>query len=192
MVTTIADCIIGTLERALSSGVQFDACGMWEDMAYRAGPLLSPRHFKKYLVPHYRRIAELLHRYGVHVLWVDCDGNIDALIPLWLDAGVNCMFPLEIGVWRADPVDYRRQYGKELLMMGGFDKHILQGAPEQIRCEVERLAPLVADGGYIGFCDHRVPPDVPLENYRLFVSLQREVWGQGVNLSPQGKIVKAL
>ena len=192
MVATVADCIIGTLEKALSSGVQFDACGMWEDMAYRAGPLLSPRHFKKYLVPYYRRLVDLLHRYGVDVVWVDCDGNIEALIPLWLEAGVNCMFPLEVGVWQADAVAYRKQYGKDLLMMGGFDKHILQKSPDDIRREVDRLAPLVAEGGYIGFCDHRVPPDVPLENYRLFVNLQRDVWGQGVNLPPQGKIVKAV
>ena len=192
MVSTVADCIIGTLEKAFTSGVQFDTCGMWEDMAYRAGPLLSPRHFKQYLVPHYRRIVDLMHKHGVDVVWPDCDGNIDTLIPLWLDAGVNCMFPLEVGVWEADPVAYRKQYGKELLIMGGVDKHLLQRTPDDIRREVDRLAPLVAEGGYIGFCDHRVPPDVPLENYRLFVNLQREVWGQGINLPPQGKIVKAI
>lgn len=191
MVSTVADCIIGTLEKALASGVQFDACGMWEDMAYRAGPLLSPRHFKKYLVPHYRRIVDLMRKHGVDVVWVDCDGNIDALVPLWLEAGVNCMFPVEVGAWRADPVAYRKQYGKDLLIMGGFDKHILQRTPEDIRREVARLAPLVEEGGFIGFCDHRVPPDVPLENFRLFVDLQRDVWGQGVNLPLKGKIVKA-
>jgi uroporphyrinogen decarboxylase len=192
MVSTVADCIIGTLEKALASGVQFDACGMWEDMAYRAGPLLSPRHFKKYLVPHYRRIVDLMRKHGVDVVWVDSDGNIAALVPLWLEAGVNCMFPVEVGVWGADPIAYRKQYGKDLLIMGGFDKHILQRGPDDIRREVDRLAPLVEEGGFIGFCDHRVPPDVPLENYRLFVNLQREVWGQGVNLPPQGKIVKAV
>ena len=105
--------------------LQFEACGMWEDMAYNAGPLISPRHFKQYLVPHYRRITDLLHKHSVDVVWVDCDGNIEKLMPLWLEAGVNCMFPLEIGTWGADPINYRREYGKDLLIMGGFDKHIL-------------------------------------------------------------------
>lgn len=186
MVTTVADCILGTLRRALASGVQFDACGMWEDMAYNAGPLLSPRHFKQYLVPHYRRIVDLLHQHGVDVVWVDCDGDIAKLVPLWLEAGVNCMFPLEIGSWGADPVQYRRQYGKDLLIMGGFDKHILQGSQTAIEQEVRRLAPLVEEGGYIGFCDHRVPPDVPLENYLFFLKTIREVWAHGVNLRPMG------
>ncbi|HLV34642.1 MAG TPA: hypothetical protein VKY59_06005, partial [Spirillospora sp.] len=81
MVETLADCIIGTLTRILETGGHFDACGMWEDMAYNAGPLMSVRHFKQYLVPHYRRITDLLHRYGVDVVWVDCDGNIEKLVP---------------------------------------------------------------------------------------------------------------
>jgi hypothetical protein len=187
MVTTVADCIVGTLEQALASGLQFDACGMWEDMAYRAGPLMSPKYFKQFLVPHYRRIADLLQKHDVDVLWLDCDGNIEALVPLWLDAGVNCMFPLEVGTWGADPLAYRRQYGKELLMMGGFDKHILQGTQRAIEQEVWRLAPLVEEGGYIGFCDHRVPPDVPLENYIFFLEKIRAVWAHGIDLRPMGR-----
>ena len=184
MVVTVGDCIVGTLQRALASGVQFDACGMWEDMAYRAGPLISPKHFKQYLVPQYRRITDLMHKHGVEIIWLDCDGKIDALLPLWLDAGVNCMFPLEVGTWGADPLEYRKQYGKDLLMMGGFNKHILQAGPTEIEAEVRRLAPLVEEGGYIGFCDHRVPPDVSLENYIFFLEKVREIWGKGVNLRP--------
>jgi hypothetical protein len=184
MITTCADCILGVLEKVFASGVQFDACSMWEDMAYRAGPLLSPKHFKKYMVPHYRRIVDLCHRHGVDVIWVDCDGKIDALLPLWLEAGVNCMFPLEIGTWGADPLKFRQQYGKDLLMMGGFDKHILAQSKEAIEREILRLAPLVEEGGFIGFCDHRVPPDVPYENYLFYLEKVREIWGKGVNLRP--------
>lgn len=184
MVETVADCIIGVLTRLLATGVTFEACGMWEDMAYNAGPLLSPKHFKQYLVPHYRRITDLLRSHGVDVIWVDCDGKIEKLVPLWLEAGVNCMFPLEVGTWRSDPVAYRRQYGKDLLIMGGFDKHLLAGSKEDIRAEVLRLTPLVEEGGYIGFCDHRVPPDVPFENYLYYLHLARIHWGKGINLKP--------
>jgi uroporphyrinogen decarboxylase len=184
MVTTVADCILGVLEKILVSGVQFEACAMWEDMAYNAGPLLSPRHLKKYLIPHYRRIADLCHRYGVDVIWLDCDGKIDALLPLWLDAGINCMFPIEIGTWGADPIKFRQEYGRDLLMMGGFDKHILAHSKAEIEHEVHRLLPLVEEGGFIGFCDHRVPPDVPYENYLFYLEKVREIWGKGINLKP--------
>lgn len=187
MVTTVADCIIGTLNRLLATGVQFDACGMWEDMCYNRGPLLSPKHFKQFLMPHYRRITDLLHAHGVDVIWLDCDGNIDALLPLWLEVGVNCMFPVEIGNW-ADPVHYRAQYGPELLMMGGFNKRILAQGQAEIAAEIRRLTPLVEAGGFIGFCDHRVPPDVSLDNYLFYLETVREVWGLGVNLKPLGAL----
>lgn len=186
MVTILADCCLATLGRVLETGGKFDLCNLWEDMCYRGGPLISPAHFKRFLWPHYRRLADLLRKHGVDVIVVDCDGKIDALIPLWLDAGINCMFPLEVGVWGADPLAYRRQYGRDLLMMGGFSKRILAGSREQIEGEIQRLAPLVEQGGYIGFCDHRVPPDVSLENYRFYLETVRQVWCRGVDLRPMG------
>jgi hypothetical protein len=187
MVTTVADCVIGTLQRAIETGGQFDGCSMWEDMCYNQGPLLGPKQFKQYLVPQYKRITSLLHKFGVDTIWVDCDGKIDQLIPLWLEAGVNCMFPIEVGTWGADPVKYREQYGKDLLIMGGFDKHILQTGKREIEREVLRLAPLVEQGGFIGMPDHRVPPDVSLENYLYYLECIRRIWGHGVNLKPIGR-----
>ena len=177
---------LSTLEKVFATGAKFEACGLWEDMAYNAGPLLAPEHFKRYLVPGYRRISELCRRHGCDVIWVDCDGKIDDLLPLWLDAGINCMFPLEIGTWGADAVKYRKQYGKELLIMGGFDKHILARTQPEIAAEIHRLAPLVAEGGFIPFADHRVPPDVPLANYVFYCETARQVWGQNTNLEPMG------
>ncbi len=184
MVTTLADCIIGTLTHVFETGAQFDACSMWEDMCYNAGPLLSPTHFKKYLVPHYERITELIRKHNIDVIWLDCDGKIDDLLPLWLKAGVNCMFPLEVGTWKTDPIKYRKEYGKDLLMMGGVSKLLLATDKKSIEKEVHRLAPLVEEGGFIGFADHRVPPDVPLQNYLHFLVSIREVWGKNTNLEP--------
>ena len=188
MVETIADCQIGLMTRILETGGRFEGCSLWEDMAYRSGPLISPEHFKRFLVPHYRRIIDLMNRFYVDVTWVDCDGDISLLIPHWLDAGVNCMFPIEVGTWGADPLEIRNKYGKDLLMMGGFDKRILKESKLAITAEVDRLTPLVEEGGFIGFCDHRVPPDVPLGHYWHFLETVRQRWGLGINLRPMGKL----
>jgi hypothetical protein len=190
MITTIANCHYGVLARALQGGAQFDAAAYWEDMCYNAGPLLGPTHFARYLVPHYERINALLRAHGIDVIFVDCDGKIDALLPMWLAAGVNCMFPVEVGTWGADPLKLRREYGRALLMLGGFDKHILAQSKDAISREINRLAPLVEEGGFIPFCDHRVPPDVPLENYWHYVTQARAVWGRGVNLPPQRSVAR--
>lgn len=188
MVTRIADLVVEVHRRTFAAGGRVDICCMWEDMCYNSGPLLSPDSFKKYLVPQYTRITAQLRQHGCNIIWIDCDGKIDELIPGWLAAGVNCMFPIEVGTWGADPVQYRKQYGKELLMMGGFDKHILAKGRAAIEKEIYRLTPLVEEGGFIPFCDHRVPPDVPLANYMFYLETARNVWGKGVNLKPMGRI----
>lgn len=190
MVTTVADCIVGVLTRLYENGAKYDCCSMWEDMCYNAGPLLGPEHFKKYLVPQYQRITSLLRSHGCDVTFVDCDGKIDDLLPLWLEAGVNCMFPIEVGTWHADPVKFRKEYGKELLIMGGVGKMMLAGDKRGIEKEVHRLTPLVEEGGYIPMPDHRVPPDVSLDNYLYYLECARKEWGKGINLKPMGELVK--
>jgi uroporphyrinogen-III decarboxylase len=76
-------------------------------------------------------------------------------------------------------------------MLGGFDKRILARSREKIEQEVHRLMPLVEEGGYIGFCDHLVPPDVPLENYMFYLETVRGVWSKGVELKPIGWLMSA-
>jgi uroporphyrinogen decarboxylase len=68
--------------------------------------------------------------------------------------------------------------------MGGFDKRILADGPAAIEAEIDRLAPLAEEGGYIPFCDHRVPPDVPLRNYLHYLERAKQVFGRGVNVKP--------
>ena len=120
---------------------------------------------------------------------LDSDGDVRLLLPLWLEGGVNVAFPLEVGTWGLDPIDIRRRFGKELRICGGFDKHILAHSKDAISREIDRLAGLVEEGGFIPFCDHRVPPDVSLENYLHYVDTAKRVWGRGLaNLRSTGRL----
>lgn len=189
IVETLADVCVAVLERTLSAGVRPEAASMWEDMCYNSGPLLSPKVFKEVLVPQYKRITGVLNKYGVDIVFLDCDGKIDALAGLWLEAGVNTMFPIEVGTWKHDPVEFRKRFGKDMRLMGGVDKHLLAHSREEITREVERLAPLVEEGGFIPTPDHRVPPDVPLSNYLFYLEEAKRVWGKGLaNIAPTGVI----
>ncbi len=176
MVETACECIHGVLTRVLERGGVFDTCQFWEDMAYNAGPLISPQHFQRFIAPRYKRLTELLRSHGVDNLIVDSDGRIDELIPLWLDAGINTILPLEIGTTGADPIEYRKRFGRDLRIIGGFDKRILARSKASIEAEIDRLTPLVEEGGFIPTCDHKVPPDVSLDNYRHYIDLARERW----------------
>jgi len=192
MVETLGNLFCTVLERALKAakevGCTFDYASLWEDMCYNRGPLISPKLVRDVMGPSYRRLTDLLRRYGCDVVVLDCDGKVDDLIPVWMDHGVNVAFPLEVGTWGADPIAYRQRFGRELLIMGGFDKRILARGREAIRNEVERLAPLAEEGGFIPFCDHRVPADVPLEHYLYYLDQAKAIWGRGINVRPTGRI----
>ena len=175
MMDFVADFVCRTIERALAE-VEIDYASFWEDMAYNKTSLISPAMFRQFMVPRYQRITRLLAAHGVDVNVVDCDGNIGELIPLWLEGGVNCMFPLEVGVWGANAVEYAAQYGRDLLMIGNISKRALSGSRADVEREVmSKVPPLLKRGGYIPTPDHRVPPDVPLANYQYYLELIRQV-----------------
>jgi len=153
-------------------------------MCYGSGPLISPETFRRVIQPAYTQVCGLCREHGVDTIWVDTDGKLDQLIPPFLEAGVNCMYPFEVGTWGADPIEYRRRFGRRLLMAGGFDKRLLARGPEAIEPEIERLKPLVDEGGYLPFCDHYVPPDVSLESFLFYIGKAREIWCEGRNLQP--------
>lgn len=162
--------------RRIPTGVRLDFASMWEDMCFNKGSIISPRMFSRWMVPRYKRIADALKPFGCEIVYVDCDGNIGELIPLWLDGGVNCMFPLEVRAG-TDPLEIRSRWGKSVLLMGGVDKMRLIEGKDAIVAEIRRLEPLVAEGGFIPHVDHRCPPDVTYENYLFYLRAKREAFG---------------
>jgi len=175
IVETICELIVHTLQRALRT-VEYDYGAGWEDMCFNNGPMISPAMFKKLLVPRYKRIADLLHRHGVDVIYTDCDGNINDVAGLWLEAGYNCMFPIEVRAG-SDPVKLRKRFGKDILLLGGVDKMALIRGKSDILKELKRLSPVVEEGGFIPHVDHRVPPDVPYENYLYYLREKKAMLG---------------
>lgn len=163
------------LDRVLASGVKLDWVMFWEDMAYKTGPLISPEMFATYCLPYYRKVMDKVRAAGIPVAMVDSDGNIERLIPLWLEVGVNIMHPMEVAAGM-DVVKTRKEYGKQIGFFGGIDKRVLATTPAQIRA---KLAPVLenvlASGGFIPACDHGIPPDVSLDNYRCYRELVAEI-----------------
>lgn len=160
----------------LSHSLQFaevDFAMGWEDMCYNHGPIISPKMFADWMVPRYKRITNLLKEHGVDVVVVDCDGNINELVEHWLEGGVNCMFPLEINS-HSDPVALRERLGQRVLLAGGVDKTKLSKGKKEIGQEIERIRKTVESGGYIPHVDHRVPADVPYDNYLYYLKLKKQ------------------
>jgi len=174
MVEFLTDFFIRLTGPALAE-VDIDYFNFFEDLAYKTGPLISPRLFREFLLPGYRKVIEHLRSHGVEFIWLDSDGNLEPLIPLLLDAGVTCLWPCEIAAGM-DPVKLRATYGKALAFAGGIDKRQLTRGKRDIENELlRRMPPLLETGGYIPTVDHTVPPDVPYENFIYYIELKRRI-----------------
>ncbi len=177
MIDTVAELHFQGVSAALATGAQFDYAMFWEDMAYKGGPLVNPRLFREKLGPHYKRITDVLAQYGITIVSLDCDGVIDKLIPIWLENGVNTMFPIEVGTWKASIAPWRERFGRDLRGVGGVDKRIFGKDRAAIDAEIERQKPLVALGGYLPCPDHRIPGDAKWELVQYYCDRMRAVFG---------------
>jgi uroporphyrinogen decarboxylase len=175
IVETITQLVCSQLEIALRE-VQPDFAAGWEDICFRNGPILSPQMFSEIVIPRLKRVIALLRQHGCDVIWTDCDGDIRKLVPLWLDAGLNCMFPLEVHPG-SDPVWMRKEYGKRILLRGGLAKYELAKGRREIIAELKRVEKVFADGGYIPHGDHRIPEDVPYDNYKYYIKEKLAMMG---------------
>jgi hypothetical protein len=175
MMDYLGDYYVQILTRAVSE-IDVDFAMFWEDMCYKTGPLISPAMFRKFMLPNYQKVTRFLADHGVRLSWVDSDGNIEALLPLWLEGGVRGFYPMEVAAGM-DAIKLRRQYGQEILMWGNVDKRALIAGKEAIDIELARLQPAIAAGGFIPLVDHSVPDDVPLENYLYSLERRKALTG---------------
>jgi uroporphyrinogen decarboxylase len=175
MVETCCLLVEDYLDRALPV-VDFDFASGWEDICFKNGPIVSPAFFAEVVVPRYKRIKKKLTEFGIDVWFTDCDGDVRFLLPSFMEGGINCLFPFEVNGC-AHPGELLDQYGKELRIMGGFDKMKLIESRAAIDEYMESLVPYVKRGGLIPFCDHRCPPDVKPEDYLYYLKRKEEVFG---------------
>jgi uroporphyrinogen decarboxylase len=175
MVETVCVLIEDSLDQLLPC-FKFDYASGWEDICFNHGPIVSLDFFREMIVPRYKRINKKLKDHGIDIWYTDCDGDVRPVIPLFLEGGINCLFPCEVNSC-THPGDLLDQYRGELRIMGGVDKMRLGEGPEAIKKYLRSLEKYVAQGGYIPFCDHRCPPNVKPEDYLYYLDLKEKMCG---------------
>jgi hypothetical protein len=169
---TIGECAFTVLEQ-VSREVAIDCLKVHEDMAGKSGSLIGPREIAEFVKPYYRKVWDLLESRGARLFDQDSDGDMNSVIPAFLECGVNCMHPMEPGAGM-DIVRIRETHGRKLAFYGGIDKHVLRRTVDEIDAELERkIPPMVASRGCMIGLDHRIPNGTPLANYRHYIG---KVW----------------
>jgi len=95
------------------SGVEVDNIIISEDMAFKAHSMISPKMVRRFLLPAYERWVPEIKSSGCPLITLDSDGYIAELIPIWIEADINCCVPIEVAAGN-DIVEYRRTFGKKM------------------------------------------------------------------------------
>jgi len=153
--------------------IKLDYYFVWEDMCSKNGPLIGPQLFREFLLPRYKRLTAALRKGGCSHVLVDSDGDERVLVPLWMEGGVDIIFPWE-SQFGLDLRKVREQY-PTLGMAGGINKRALELGKTEMDRELEKLPWMLERGYFIPSCDHGVTNNVSWDNYRYFYEKLREL-----------------
>jgi uroporphyrinogen-III decarboxylase len=132
--------------------------------------------YEQFVLSTYAPIVEVLKLHGVDVIILRTYANARVLIPSMLKFGLNCLWACETNAEAMDYRSLRREFGKDLRLIGGIDLDVLREGKEAIRREVEeKVPPLLEQGGYVPLADGRVRADIPFENYVYYRELLEKV-----------------
>ena len=166
--------IIELCDRMLSD-VDVDCVMINEDMCYKHAMMISPRTFREFMLPHYKKMADFFRSKAVPVLAADSDGHVSDLIPLLIEAGFNCVGPMEIAA-NNDPIAYRSWYGRDMAFWGGVDKREITTKDRVYKEVMSKVPALLDSGGYQPGVDHGVPPTCHLRGYLYMTEIIKAVF----------------
>ncbi len=164
---------LSLLDMVWNAGYKFDCVSWPDDMGYRGKQFFSLDMYRELLKPFHKRAIDWAHAKGAKAHLHSC-GDINPLIPELIEIGLDALNPLEVKAGM-DPLHIKKTYGKELVLHGGINA-VLWDHPDQIRAEMERVVPKMKEnGGYIFSSDHSVPSSVSLQDFKMIISLAKEL-----------------
>jgi uroporphyrinogen-III decarboxylase len=136
------------------------------DWCFKSGPMFSPASFRKFFVPHMRKIVELCHSYDVPYI-KHLDGNTTKLLDLLVnEVGIDAHHPFEPSAGM-DIYALKKQYGERITLIGNLDcgELLSNGSPDQVVKQAQALVRGNASGGgYIFSSSNSIHDGVKLEN----------------------------
>ena len=156
--------------------VDIDAVVFSEPIGGNDRPLISPKMYEEFVLQNYEPILDVVRHHEVATICFQTFANARILIPAILKWGFNCLWACEVNIEAMDYRSLRKEFGRELRLIGGIDLDALRKGKAAIRQEIEeKVPPLIEDGGFIPLADGRVRADVPFENYVYYRQLLEKV-----------------
>jgi uroporphyrinogen decarboxylase len=139
-----------------------------DDFGTQTAPFLSPRMFRRLVLPAYRRGLDWVHAHTAWKVLLHSDGALYPLLPSIIEMGVDILNPVQTSAAGMDPVRLKQEFGDRLGFWGASadpQSTLVRGTPAEVAAEAERhLSIFSPGGGYVFASIHNVQADVPADN----------------------------
>ena len=169
---------IPAMQRMVAAGVDVVVFG--DDYADKNSTLMSPKHFREFILPGLKRCVDAAHEAGAYVV-KHTDGNIMPIIDMIVETGIDALNPLEpqagmdIGL-------VKERYGNRIALVGNIDcGYLLSQAPvDEVRSVTRRTIEIASPGGgYLLSSSNSIHSSVKPENFMAMVETLREAGQYG-------------
>lgn len=172
----VLDYHLGYLRNCIDIGA--DLILVTGDFATKQGPMVSPKHTARHIIPPLQKIVKYVQSRGVRVM-KHTDGNIWQIFDLIVGTGINGIHPIdpEAGM---DIGEAKAKYGDKVCLMGNIDcgPLLVWGTVDEVRREVKDcIRKAGMGGGLICMSSNSIHSGVKPENYVAMVKAIRE-YGQ--------------
>ncbi|MEI7901086.1 MAG: uroporphyrinogen decarboxylase family protein, partial [bacterium] len=118
-----------------------------DDYSSGQAPFMSPDTFRELLYPGLKRVSKGFHDHGLPVI-KHSDGNIMPLLDMILDAGFDCLDPID-PLGGMDMAFMKRTYGSGIALKGNVNcaTTLVNGTAEEVVRETLGVIQAAAEGG---------------------------------------------
>lgn len=171
---TFTDVVLRNLDAIIANGAHFDGLWLYGDMAFKTATMCSPSMYRELIWPDHKRFAMWAHAHGMKIIY-HTDGDVNGVIDLYLEAGFDCLQPLESKA----SMDIRKlcpKYGDRLATFGNID--VMKYATNDLALIEEEIISKFNAGkatrGYAYHSDHSVPPSVSWPTYQAIIEMVKK------------------
>jgi uroporphyrinogen decarboxylase len=148
-----------------------------DDVASGRGPIIRPAVYAEMIAPHFKEVVQGYKSLGLIVI-KHSDGDIRPLLDYWLDAGIDCLDPVDPG-GGLDMAEMKAKYGNRICLKGNIDctGRLCDGTPEQVAEEVRVCIEKGGPDGLIVSSSNTIHSGVQAGNYRAMLDAVRKYGG---------------
>lgn len=150
-------------------GRYVDCAMVYDDLGTQQATLVSREIYRKRIKPYQKTIIENIRKYlkpEAKIMIHSC-GSIYDFIPDLIEIGIQVLNPLQPLAKNMEPWRLKKEFGKDLAFLGGFDTQLLlpNGTEAEIITGVKKLLNEYAPGGgFIFAASINIQSDTPASN----------------------------